>query len=200
MRLRTLTTVSAFTALTFATAAPAAHAADPSAPATSPGYTVRKLTPEEAGGTDTAGTGQIASGPRTQGRVICFQARTRSGTWTAKVCSDGPGFTGTEGRNDPIVSVRFWVGTVGDMDLTVALHFAEIGTLPEVTLLSGDAVEIDAVGRALEAIHLQSDSESMKAAAHVQNVGWKGTDQWSYDQWIGSIGEGRWMEAFWIDI
>ncbi|WP_405648074.1 hypothetical protein [Streptomyces uncialis] len=40
----------------------------------------------------------------------------------------------------------------------------------------------------------------MKAAAHVQDVGWKGTDQWAYDQWIGSIGENRWMEAFWIAI
>ncbi|WP_329563458.1 hypothetical protein OG711_37905 [Streptomyces uncialis] len=55
-------------------------------------------------------------------------------------------------------------------------------------------------GQPIQALRFRSTNESMKAAAHVQGVGWKGTDQLSYDQWIGSIGENRWMEAFWIAI
>ncbi|MEV0535528.1 hypothetical protein [Kitasatospora sp. NPDC050463] len=201
MRFRALAAVSALTALTLVGIVPAAQAADPPAPATGVVVKVEKLSPEQARTVDAASAARTAFSPETQGRVLCFQAHARTAGWTAVVCSNEAGFTGTEAKNDPIDAVRFIVGTVGALNFNVQTHWANDGTASEDYVPPGYMLEIsNANGNVLEAIRLRSTNETMKAAAHVQNVGWKGTGQWSYDQWIGSIGEGHWMEAFWVDI
>ncbi|WP_380280860.1 hypothetical protein [Kitasatospora purpeofusca] len=198
MRIRALTAVSALTALTLLGMVPVAQAADPSVPAANTGIKIEKLTPELSRSVDAARAEAVESGTA-RSYYVCFQAHTRSGQWTNTVCSDGPGFTGTENHNDPIDRVIFTVG--GGLDFHTQLHFANEGTAPAVHVPSSYQIEFwNPNGNVIEAIHLWSSNAPMKAAAHVQNVGWKGTDQWSYNQWIGSIGEARWMEAFWIDI
>ncbi|MFE6865021.1 hypothetical protein ACFVFS_00525 [Kitasatospora sp. NPDC057692] len=201
MRFRALTAVSALTALTFLGTVPMAQAADSSAPASNTGVKIRKPTPELARAIDAARTKAAGSGPALQtAHVLCYQAHTRNAGWSAILCTDGaPGFTGTTGHNDPIDRVVFWVG--GGLDFNTQLHWANDGTSQGFHVASGDGLELwNTHGNALEAIRLWSSNDLMKAAAHVQNVGWKGTDRWSPDQWIGSIGEARWMEAFWVAV
>ncbi|MFF2656209.1 hypothetical protein ACFVUH_02470 [Kitasatospora sp. NPDC058032] len=202
MRFRALTAVSALTALTLIGMVPVAQAAGPSAPAAGGGPTFESSVPDVARAMDAArveGTPSIADA--TQWRQVCFQAHSRSAGWTSTVCSDEPGFTGTEGHNDPIDGLRFWVNKVADMDFNVQVHWANDGSGWEYHVPPGGSIELDnGNGNVVEAIHLRSSNEPMKAAAHVKNVGWKGTNLFAYDQWIGSIGENRWMEAFWIDI
>ncbi|MFB7476230.1 hypothetical protein [Kitasatospora sp. NPDC056184] len=200
MRFRALAAVSALTALTLLGAVPTAQAAAPSAPATTTGATLQKLTPETAAAVDAARAGTPAADSPTgiTPHYVCFQAHSRTTGWTNLVCSDGPGFTGTENKNDPIDSVIFTVG--GGFDFRAQVHFANTGTTGEVYVPSGYQYQFYNDGNAVEAIHLRSLNHAMKAAAHVQNVGWKGTNTWERDQWIGSIGEARWMEAFWIDL
>ncbi|MFE7493116.1 hypothetical protein ACFVVU_09090 [Kitasatospora sp. NPDC057965] len=203
MRLRALTAVSALTALTLLGAMPVAQAADSSAPAVNEVTKVKELSPEEiqamaAAQADTSTQG-VTAGTMTQGRRVCFQAHTRKAGWTNTICTDQSGFTGSQGQADPIDAVRFAVGATGGMDFNVQLHWSNDGTGSEYHIGPGAAVELYN-GNDLEAIHLWSSNESMMAAAHVKDVGWKGTGLWSYNQWIGSIDEGRWMEAFWIDI
>ncbi|MGC5344071.1 hypothetical protein ACPXCE_27185 [Streptomyces sp. DT24] len=180
--------------------APAAQAGDTSAPATNDVVRVGKLTPEMARKVDAAGAKR--TGSLTQGRALCFQAHVRNGGWSALLCTDGAaGYTGTVGQNKPIDEVYFYVGTVGALNFNVQVHWAEDGTSGEYNVPPGTSIQLSNVhGQPLQAIRLRSTNETLKAAAHVQNVGWKGTDQWSYDQWIGSIGENRWMEAFWVAI
>ncbi|MFJ8434677.1 hypothetical protein ACIQ9P_25595 [Kitasatospora sp. NPDC094019] len=198
MRIRALAAVSVLTACTILGMVPAAQAAGPSAPAANAEVKIEKLTPELGRAVDAARAEAVESGTA-RSYYVCFQAHTRSGVWTNTVCSDGPGFTGTEGHNDPIDSITFTVG--GGLDFHTQVHFAEAGSTAPVHVPSSYQATIYNInGYAVEAIHLWSSNARMKAAAHVQNVGWKGTDQWSYDQWIGSIDEARWMEAFWIDI
>ncbi|MGW4897478.1 hypothetical protein ACWEQL_35295 [Kitasatospora sp. NPDC004240] len=185
--------------------APAAAAGTPTPPstptATNDVVKIGKLTPEQTRTMDAAGAERTAFSPQTDGRRLCFQAHSRTGGWSAAKCSDSEGYTGTEGQNDPIDVVRFWVGTTGALNFNVQVHWANDGNSSEYYVAPGNSIELSNIhGNPLQAIHLRSTNETMKAAAHVQNVGWKGTNQWSYDQWIGSIGENRWMEAFWIDI
>ncbi|MFE7531322.1 hypothetical protein ACFU7Y_37290 [Kitasatospora sp. NPDC057542] len=198
MRFRALTAVSALTALTLLGMVPVAQAAGPSAPTSNTEVKIEKLTPEMSQAVDAARTEAAESGTA-RSYYVCFQAHSRTAGWTNMVCSDGPGFTGTEGRNDPIDRVIFTVG--GGLDFHTQVHFSNDGSTSEIYVPSSYQAEVSNVnGNVIEAIRLRSSNAPMKAAAHVQNVGWKGTDQWSYDQWIGSINEGRWMEAFWIDI
>nr|BEK69265.1 hypothetical protein KPHV_64920 [Kitasatospora purpeofusca] len=206
MRLRVLTAVSGVTALTLLGVMPVAQAAEPSAPAANGVAKVKKLSPEEiqtmlAARAD-ANTQGVTAGTTAQGRVVCFQAHVRNANmWTSTICTDQSGFTGSEGHSDPIDAVRFFVGTTGGMDFNVQTHWANFGTTPEAHIAPGEGLlMVHSNGNALEAIHLRSSNERMMASAHVKDVGWKGTGLWSYDQWIGSIGENRWMEAFWIDI
>ncbi|MER7703727.1 hypothetical protein ABTX81_12605 [Kitasatospora sp. NPDC097605] len=198
MRSRTLTALSALTALTLLGMVPVAQAAGSAAPSSS---TEVKPAPDTAQTGDTARAGAAVPGPTLQNaRALCYQAHSRNAGWTSVLCTDGAaGFTGTTGQNDPIDRVYFSV--YGDLDFNVQLHWSNDGTGAERRVAPGTWAEIyNPNGNALEAIHLRSTNETMKAAAHVQNVGWKGTDLWSYDQWIGSIGEARWMEAFWVAI
>ncbi|MFE2108360.1 hypothetical protein ACFXAF_21195 [Kitasatospora sp. NPDC059463] len=198
MRFRALTAVSALTALTLLGMVPVAQAAGPSAPASNTEVKIEKLTPELSRAVDAARAEAVESGTA-RSYYVCFQAHARGAGWTNTVCSDGPGFTGSEGHNDPIDRVVFTVG--GGLDFNTQLHFRNEGTTAPIHVPSSYQVELsNPNGNVIEAIRLWSSNAPMKAAAHVQNVGWKGTDQWSYDQWIGSIGEARWMEAFWIDI
>ncbi|WEV28918.1 hypothetical protein OYE22_29835 [Streptomyces sp. 71268] len=159
-----------------------------------------KLTPEQLREVNAAGVQR--SGSRTEGRAICYQAHVRNKGWSATLCTDGAdGYTGTVGENKPIDRIKFYVGTTGAMNLNVQAHWAETGTGPEHYIAPGTSYEFShSGGQPVQALRLRSNNETMKAAAHVQGVGWKGTNAWSYDQWIGSIGENRWMEAFWIDI
>ncbi|MFD4908875.1 hypothetical protein [Kitasatospora purpeofusca] len=206
MRFRALTAVSGLTALTLLGMMPVAQAAEPPAPAANEVTTVGKLSPEEfqkmraaRAGVNTQG---VTDGATIQGRVVCYQAHVRNANvWTSLICTDQSSFTGSVGQGDPIDAVYFAVGTTGGMDFNVQLHWANDGSGPERHVAPGETVTVvNPQGNVLEAIHLRSSNESMKAGAHVKDVGWKGTDQWSYDQWIGSIGEARWMEAFWIHI
>ncbi|WP_380280884.1 hypothetical protein [Kitasatospora purpeofusca] len=201
MRFRALTAVAALTALTVLGAVPTAQAAEPaepSAPATTAEGKLRKLTPEMADAVNAARAGAADSVAGVTPHFVCFRAHLRNAGWSNTVCSDGPGFTGLEGKNDPIDAVRFTVG--GGFDFRAQVHFANTGTTSEIHVPSGSEYEFFNNGNAIEAIHLRSLNHAMKAAAHVQNVGWKGTNTWERDQWIGSIGEARWMEAFWIDL
>ncbi|MFJ8434891.1 hypothetical protein ACIQ9P_26680 [Kitasatospora sp. NPDC094019] len=205
MRVRALTAVSTLTALTFLGMVPAAQAADSPVPAVNGVTRVEKLGPEGlremAAAQADANAQGVTDGTAAGGRRVCFQAHARSAGWTSTICTDQSGFTGSQGQVDPIDAVRFSVGATGGMDFNVQLHWANDGTGAEGHIAPGGAVEIwNANGNVLEAIHLWSSNESMMAAAHVKNVGWKGTGLYSYNQWIGSIGEGRWMEAFWIHI
>ncbi|MEK2490906.1 hypothetical protein WN990_15225 [Kitasatospora purpeofusca] len=206
MRFRALTAVSGLTALTLLGMVPVAQAAEPSAPAANGVAKVKKMSPEEiqemlAARAD-ANTQGVTAGTTAEGRVVCFRAHVRNANmWTSTICTDQSGFTGSEGRNDPIDAVYFYVGPTGGMDFNVETHWANFGTAPEAHIAPGDGLMMwNSNGSALEAIHLRSFNQSMMAAAHVKDVGWKGTGLRSYDQWIGSIGENRWMEAFWIDI
>lgn len=182
------------------TSASASQAADVPAPATREVVKVSKLTPEQIRKVNAAGTQR--SGALAEGRAVCYQAHVRNKGWSAELCTDGnSGFTGTVGENKPIDRIKFYVGTVGAMNFNVQAHWAETGTGSEHYIAPGSSFEfVHAGGQPIQALRLRSTNESMKAAAHVQDVGWKGTDQWSYDQWIGSIGENRWMEAFWLAI
>ncbi|MFD5563389.1 hypothetical protein [Kitasatospora griseola] len=88
----------------------------------------------------------------------------------------------------------------GSLNLYTQVHYSNIPqNTPEQNTPSGYSIQYNAGTEAIEALHLRSNV-AILAAAHVKDVGWKGTNMWSYDQWIGSIGEARWMEAFWIDI
>ncbi|MFF7456877.1 hypothetical protein [Kitasatospora sp. NPDC008115] len=202
MRSRTLTAVSALTALTFLGMVPVAQATGPAAtPASGTEAKIQKPAPDTAEAVDVARTAAAPSGTTLQNaRSLCYRAHSRNAGWTSLLCTDGAaGFTGTTGQNDPIDRVYFAV--YGDLNFNVQMHWANAGTGVERRVDPGTWAEIyNPAGNALEAIHLRSTNETMKAAAHVQNVGWKGTDLWSYDQWIGSIGEARWMEAFWVAI
>ncbi|MFB7476231.1 hypothetical protein [Kitasatospora sp. NPDC056184] len=202
MRFRALTAVSALTALTFLGTVPMAQAAGPSASAAGTMVKIQKLTPEMTRAIDAARAKAAPSGSALQAaHVLCYQAHTRKAGWTAQLCTDGAaGFTGTTGHNDPIDMVAFTV--FGGLDFNTQFHWANDGTSIGFNVpADGRRIEFwNLSGNPLEAIRLRSTNETMKAAAHVQNVGWKGTDQWSYDQWIGSIGEARWMEAFWVAI
>ncbi|MFD9068204.1 hypothetical protein ACFVZ3_42595 [Kitasatospora purpeofusca] len=206
MRFRALTAVSGLTALALLGVMPVAQAAEPSAPAANEVTTVGKLSPEEfqkmrAARADVNAQG-VTDGTTIQGRVVCYQAHVRNANvWTSLICTDQSSFTGSVGQGDPIDAVYFAVGTTGGMDFNVQLHWANDGRGAEVHVGPGGWVQMsNGNGNVLEAIHLRSTNESMKAGAHVKNFGWKTTDQWSYDQWIGSIDENRWMEAFWIHI
>ncbi|MGC0415024.1 UrcA family protein [Embleya sp. AB8] len=201
MRFRARIAVPLLSALALFGMAPAAQAVETSAPATSEVVTVGKLTPEQAQKVDAAGAKR--TGLRTQGRALCYQAHVRgSDQWSAKLCTDGAaGYTGTVGQNKPIDEIYFEVGTTGALNFNVQAHWAEDGTGSENNVPPGTWIRIGNIhGQPLQAIHLRSTNETLKAAAHVQDVGWKSTDQWLYDQWIGSIGENRWMEAFWVAI
>ncbi|WP_380280882.1 hypothetical protein [Kitasatospora purpeofusca] len=201
MRFRALTAVSALTALTLLGAVPAAQAAGPSAPAANTEAWVQKPAPARGQAANAAHTEAAASGATLQNaHVLCYQSHSRKAGWTASLCTDGsPGFTGTTGQSDPIDRVMFTV--YGDLDFNVQLHWSIDGTGLDRHVVPNTSVEVYNVnGNPLEAIRLRSTNETMKAAAHVQNVGWKGTNLWSYDQWIGSMGENRWMEAFWVAI
>lgn len=200
MRFRAKISVPLLASLALFGMAPAAQAADSSTPAPSDVVKIGKLTPEQARKVDAAGAKQ--TGSLTQGRALCYQAHIKNGPWSSMVCTDGAeGYSGTVGENRPIDAVYFYVGTVGSLNFNVQVHWAEDGNSGEYHVPPGSAIQLsNANGQPLQAIHLRSTNETLKAAAHVQNVGWKGTDQWSYDQWIGSIGENRWMEAFWVAI
>ncbi|MGW6462007.1 hypothetical protein ACWF94_39795 [Streptomyces sp. NPDC055078] len=178
---------------------PAAQAADAPASATREVVKVAKLTPEQIRKVNAAGAQRSEAA---EGRAVCYQAHVRNKGWSATLCTDGaPGYTGAVGENKPIDRIKFYVGTTGAMNFNVQAHWAGTGTGPERHIAPGNSYEFaHGAGQPIQALRLRSTNESMKAAAHVQNVGWKGTGQWSYDQWIGSIGENRWMEAFWIAI
>ncbi|MCX4688768.1 hypothetical protein OG401_31495 [Kitasatospora purpeofusca] len=199
MRFRTLT-AAAITALTVLGTVPAAQAAAPAAPEAGFKITVGKQTPEmeqavnAARAEATASGDAVAAGPR-----LCFRAHSKNAGWTPTVCSDQTGHAGTEGHGDPIDRVVLWPS--GGLDFYTQVHISNIPeSSPERQIPSGGYVEIDAGDETVEALHLRSTNALMKASAHVKDVGWKGGTQWLNDQWIGSIGEGRWMEAFWIDI
>ncbi|MFD4831484.1 hypothetical protein ACFWPV_16780 [Streptomyces uncialis] len=200
VRNRSQIAVSLLAALTILGMSPASQAADAPAPVTGEVVKVTKLTPEQLRKVNAAGAQRSGAA---EGRAVCFQAHVRNKGWSATLCTDGttPGFTGTVGENKPIDRIKFYVGTTGAMNFNVQAHWAETGTGAERHIAPGGSFEFSHNGgQPIQALRFRSTNESMKAAAHVQGVGWKGTDQWSYDQWIGSIGENRWMEAFWIAI
>ncbi|MGV9269491.1 hypothetical protein ACWDRR_33040 [Kitasatospora sp. NPDC003701] len=198
MRFRTMT-AAAITALTVLGTVPAAQAAAPAAPEGGYKITVTKQSPEMEQAVNAARAEATASGDAlTAAPLLCFQAHTKKVGWTPAVCSNQVGHTGTVGNADPIDGITLSV--FGSLDLYTQVHASNIPqSSAELHLVSGDTVEYTAGGELIEALHLRS-SVPMLASAHVKDVGWKGGTQWLKDQWIGSIGEARWMEAFWIDI
>lgn len=207
VRIRTKAVVSLFAALALIGVSHGAQAAD-SPDLVDPGDTsvtrIGKVTPEMARQADA----EVAKLPRMASNwpIICFQAHVRNHGDTAVRCSNTGGWTGLTGENEPIEAAEFWYYSVADragMAMAITPHFADFGTGGEKAMPVYPYSVIvgykNTAWHPLQALRLRSTTHNTHGAAHVQNVGWKGFGP-AMDQWIGSIGENRWMEAFYVSV
>ncbi|MEU0935914.1 hypothetical protein [Embleya sp. NPDC005971] len=159
------------------------------------------------------------------GGTLWYRALSRSNTqvwgdW--KLSNDvlNPGYVGNAGNNDPIVAVQFlwYQHPPFGYNLGLRGHWSDFG-YGSIFPLSFDDNNADAsvvmytpLLQPLEELaFFNSGPNSVVAAGHIQDVGWQGGTYfqpesgypwgwpWVGAYWIGSTGQARWIEAFWVD-
>ncbi|MGW9210964.1 hypothetical protein ACWGR4_28745 [Embleya sp. NPDC055664] len=120
----------------------------------------------------------------------------------AYLCSPAEsGFTGTTGLGEPLESLEFIFSGPTVMQAEVRVHLAGMGWGSWKEVKSNYSIRFGApgtAGPAIEAISFRSTNGTFEGAGHIMNnPNWVGTGLLS-DITIGTTGEGRWLEAFWV--